>query len=89
MHTVTYSTILTSKGTTTIPKEIRDQLGVKPGMHITFTKNESTGEYVVARAQTIDEIRKANKRALDLAGTTEKRYVGGTGYNMHVMKDLK
>jgi AbrB family looped-hinge helix DNA binding protein len=86
---MTYKTKLTSKGTTTIPKEIRDQLGVKPGMLIAFTKNESTGEYVLTRAQTIAEIRKANKRALNLAGTTEKHYVTGTGYGMHVIKDLK
>lgn len=84
-----YKTILTSKGTTTIPKEIRDQLGVKPGMLITFTKNESTGEYVLARAQTIAEIRQANKKALNLAGTTGKRYVSGAGYSTYIIKDLK
>lgn len=81
---MTYKTILTSKGTTTIPKEIRDQLGVKPGMLISFTKNPSTGEYVLKRAQTIHEIRQANKLALGQAGTSHKKYVSGTGYDTHV-----
>ena len=79
-----YKTILTSKGTTTIPRAIRDQLGVKPGMLISFSKNPSTGEYVIKRAQTITEIRQANKLALKLAKTAHKEYVSGAGYSMHV-----
>lgn len=79
-----YKTILTSKGTTTIPKEIRDQLGVKPGMLISFSKNQSTGEYVLSRARTIEEIRKANKIALKEAGTAHKPYTNGDGFTMHV-----
>lgn len=85
---MTYKTILTSKGTTTIPKEIRDQLGVKPGMLISFTKNPSTGEYVLKRAQTIQEIRQANKLALEQARTSHKHYVNGAGYEMHVTQEF-
>jgi bifunctional DNA-binding transcriptional regulator/antitoxin component of YhaV-PrlF toxin-antitoxin module len=85
---MTYRTILTIKGTTTIPKEMRDQLGVKPGMLIAFTKNELTGEYTVSRAQTIDEVRQANKQALKKAGTGNKQYYGGAGYETHVIKSL-
>ena len=81
---MTYRTILTSKGTTTIPKEIRDQLGVKPGMLISFTRNPSTGEYVLNRAQTIKEMRQANKLALEKAGTLNKNYVSGEGYDLHI-----
>ena len=81
---MTYKTILTSKGTTTIPKEMRDQLGVKPGMLIAFTKNEVTGEYTVSRAQTINEVRQANKQALKKAGTVSKQYYSGAGYEARV-----
>lgn len=86
---MSYKTILTSKGTTTIPKEIRDQLGVKPGMLISFTKNPSTGEYVIKRAQTINEIRRANKLALERAGTSHKDYFSGAGYDIHISQKFK
>ena len=80
---MTYNTILTSKGTTTIPKEIRKQLGVKPGMFISFSKNLTTGEYVLRKARTISEIRHANKLALKQAKTLHKQYVSGTGYELN------
>jgi bifunctional DNA-binding transcriptional regulator/antitoxin component of YhaV-PrlF toxin-antitoxin module len=83
-----YKTILTSKGTTTIPKAIRDQLGVKPGMLISFTKNQSTGEYVLKRAQTITELREVNKLALEKAGTSHKQYENGAGYSAHIAQKL-
>lgn len=66
---MTFRTILTSKGTTTIPKEIRDILGVKPGMQVSFTRNEA-GEIVLRRTQTIEEIRAMNKAAMQRAGTS-------------------
>lgn len=76
---MTYRTILTSKGTTTIPIEIRKQLGIKPGMQITFTTNKA-GEFVIERSQTIEEVRELNKQALKLAGTTLKEYKSGDGF---------
>ena len=85
---MTYKTILTSKGTTTIPKEIRDQLGVKPGMFVTFTKNTDTGEYVLKRAKTISEIRSLNRAALLEAGTSNKEYQSGEGYSEHAKQNF-
>lgn len=50
---------LTAKGQTTIPKEIRERLGLEPGDKLTFTAlSDGT---VVMRAKT--------RRLLDLAGT--------------------
>jgi antitoxin PrlF len=53
---------LTSKGQTTIPKDIRDSLGIKPGDRLTFTVlPDST---VLLRAKT--------RRLADLAGRLKK-----------------
>ena len=78
---MTYKTILTSKGTTTIPIEIRKQLGIEPGMQITFSKTKS-GEYVIRRARTIEEIRAMNKKALAWAATSHKEYKSGEGFSI-------
>ena len=57
------ATTLTSKGQTTIPKEIRDSLGMKPGDRMTFTlMPDST---VVMRVKS--------KRVADLAGVLYKK----------------
>jgi antitoxin PrlF len=44
------STILTVKGQVTIPKQIRDAVGLKPGMPVDFAVN-SAGEVVIQRAE--------------------------------------
>jgi AbrB family looped-hinge helix DNA binding protein len=44
------STTLTVKGQVTIPKQIRDTLGLKPGMPVDFAVN-SQGEVVIHRAE--------------------------------------
>ncbi len=54
---------LTSKGQTTIPKEIRDSLGIKPGDRMTFTLMPDGT--VVMRVKT--------RRAADLAGLLHKK----------------
>lgn len=53
-------TTVTSKGTTTIPKEIRDYLGVKPGSSVQFTKDK-TGNVKLSRVYTLEEIRQRNQ----------------------------
>ena len=54
---------LTSKGQTTIPKEIRDSLGMKPGDRMTFTLMPDGT--VVLRVKT--------RKVLDLAGVLYKK----------------
>lgn len=56
-------TTLTSKGQTTIPKDIRDGLGMKPGDRMTFTL--LTDGTVIMRAK--------NKSLADLAGILHKK----------------
>ena len=54
---------LTSKGQTTIPKEIRDGLGMKPGDRMTFT--------LMSDATVVMRVK--NKSISDLAGTLYKK----------------
>lgn len=54
---------LTSKGQTTIPKEIRDSLGIKPGDRMTFT--QMPDGTVLMRVKT--------KSIVDIAGKLHKK----------------
>ena len=60
---MTGDTTLTSKGQTTIPKEIRDSLRIKPGDRMTFTLMPDGT--VVMRVK--------NRRMVELAGTLRKK----------------
>ena len=60
---MTTTATLTGKGQTTIPKEIRDSLGMKPGDRMTFTLMPD-GTVIM---------RMKNKRIMDLAGTLKKK----------------
>lgn len=60
---MTADATLTSKGQTTIPKEIRDSLGMKPGDRMTFTLMPDGT--VVMRVKT--------KSVMDLAGILHKK----------------
>ena len=60
---MTTAATLTSKGQTTIPKEIRDSLGMKPGDRMTFTLMPDGT--VVMRVKT--------KSLIDRAGVLQKK----------------
>ena len=60
---MTTAATLTSKGQTTIPKEIRDSLGMKPGDRMTFTLMPDGT--VVMRAK--------GKSIMQLAGVLRKK----------------
>lgn len=50
-------TTLTSKGQVTIPKEIRDQLGLKPGDKVEFTLHNDGILQVVPRRGSIRDLK--------------------------------
>ena len=52
MHEAT----MTSKGQTTIPKDIRDGLGIKPGDRITFTQMSDGTVIMRAKTKTLAEM---------------------------------
>ena len=60
---MTTDATLTSKGQTTIPKEIRDSLGMKPGDRMTFT--------LMPDATVV--LRVKSKSLTTLAGTLHKK----------------
>lgn len=59
------STMVTSKGQVTIPKPIRDLLGIRPGTQVDFRRNEQ-GEIVLTRA---DDTQAPTSRFAKLRGT--------------------
>ena len=68
---MTYQTIITSKGTTTIPAAVRKSLGLKPGMRVSFIQDRNSGKFELQRAHTIEEIRAINRAALKTTPTRE------------------
>ena len=53
---MTADATLTSKGRTTIPKEIRDSLGMKPGDRMTFTLMPDATVVMRVKAKTVTEL---------------------------------
>jgi len=53
---VTIDATLTSKGQTTIPKEIRDKLGIKPGDRMTFTLMKDSAVVLRVKNKSISEL---------------------------------
>ena len=60
---MTGDTTLTSKGQTTIPKQIRDRLRIKPGDRMTFT--------LMPDGTVIMRVK--NRRVVELAGSLRKK----------------
>ncbi len=55
------SNTLTSKGTVTIPKYARDQLGLKPGDKVHFAPAQN-GTYNIQKELTLEEVQKMNEK---------------------------
>lgn len=52
---MSYAHTITSKGQVTIPKDIRDKLGLKPGDRALF-RTKKSGEVVIERPMTIEQV---------------------------------
>jgi antitoxin PrlF len=68
-------TTMTSKGQVTIPKRVRDQLGLKPGSHIDF---DLDGDQVVLRPAGKRQARKspfAKLRGIRKTGMTTEQWM--------------
>ena len=53
---MTNDATLTSKGQTTIPKEIRDSLGMKPGDRMTFTVMPDATVIMRVKSRSVTEL---------------------------------
>ena len=56
---MTYTSTVSTKGQVTIPEEVRDQLGIKPGDKANFTiSSKASNEFrvVVSQPRTLDEL---------------------------------
>lgn len=60
MYYMIYTHTMTSKGQITVPKDVREALGIKPGERATFRFKKS-GEVVIERPKTIEDIRQLLK----------------------------
>lgn len=73
---------VTTKGQVTIPKEIRDHLGIEPGSEVEFVSGPQGVQLVavntnVSREEEIRQFREAlqrSERMLDLKGMTADEY---------------
>ena len=58
------SNILTSKGTTTIPKYVRDKLGLKPGNRVSFVETDQ-GSYIIKKELTLADVQAMNAKLVN------------------------
>jgi len=61
MYYMETSNILTSKGTTTIPKYVRDKLGLKPGNRVRFVETKQ-GTYIIKKDPTLADVQAMNAK---------------------------
>jgi antitoxin PrlF len=47
---------MTSKGQITVPKEVRDALGLKPGTRVSFIRDESGGYLLRAKTGSVRDL---------------------------------
>jgi len=62
MYYMETANILTSKGTTTVPKYVRDELGLKTGDRVRFVKRH--GAYGIEKEPTLADIQDMNAKLI-------------------------
>ena len=72
-----YSTTITKSGQVTLPKELRDFLGVKTGQKVIFTKNRD-GVSISRRLSDEEFLAKLDSTKTPKAREMEKKYAGKT-----------
>ena len=85
MYYMIYTAKITSKGTTTIPADLRRKLGLKTGSEVAFSSTKK-GEITIERVPTIEELRLRAQAEMTKQGTTDilKNYKSGDGFTAHV-----
>ena len=81
------TTVITSKGTTTIPKEVRDSLGLTTGSSLTFRRTKS-GKYFIDPVESIDDIRAKNRAILTREKQSLSDYKSGDGFSAHAQRQV-
>ena len=67
-----YSSTVTSKGTITLPADVRKTLGIAPGQQVDIEFIEANNKIVISVPLTIDEVRRRNQAHLKKMGMVYK-----------------
>jgi AbrB family looped-hinge helix DNA binding protein len=68
MYGMKYASTITSKGTITLPAELRAELGLKPGERVGIELDPKTGQIIVKKSPTLIEVRAMNQRLMKQHG---------------------
>lgn len=82
------TTVITSKGTTTIPKEFRDNLGLREGTVVSFEMSKS-GRLYIEPMVDIADLRAENKKILLKNKQNLKNYKSGDGFMARAKASIK
>jgi AbrB family looped-hinge helix DNA binding protein len=59
-----YASTITSKGTITLPAELRAQLGLKAGERVGIDLDPTTQRIVIKKSPTLEEVRAMNRQRM-------------------------
>lgn len=82
MYNMTYTSVITSKGTVTIPAAFRKQLGLKEGTRVEFANQD--GQLFVRPVISWQEMQTLNQSILRENNSKPEPYNSGDGFKTHV-----